>query len=582
MANQPPGLNGLNNSLSYMGVNPGTPPNFQVFHRAPTTNDSKNFLLGSFWEWQEEERVWILVALAGGIATWQEIVFDAANEFVTDAGTAIPVGGVLNVLGTAGITTTGAGNTVTVTNDGTIAVSYVTDAGTAIPALGILDVSGGLNIYTAGAGNTVTINLDTSISQPNTSADATQGVYSLGGTRFMHAFGTRDTFLGSGAGNLTLTGNNLTGIGYQALESVTTAVGCVALGTSALTGNVSSDNNTALGSLSLSSLVSGNGANTAVGGASLEALTGGAGRNTSIGNISLSGLLTGSDNVAVGFGCGTAYTGTESSNILVGNITGTIGDNNTIRIGSPGSGLGDQNACYVAGIYGQAAGSTNGVVVVDNSGKLGESIGLNGQVLIGTSSGTRTPTWANITSLDASVAITNGPNSIDLSTMGGGGVAAEPFYAYLNGPTGSITGDGTVYTLGTSVAFAILYDVGGNINVGGGGNPLTFTAPATGYYQINSYLAVISTTNPWLRCGLTMRSFSSQTWALWTSNYSTTAAGVLSGGQYALVAHGSVLIQLNAGDYVFWQLGVGEAGQPLNVAIQQSVAASYVSGYRVA
>ena len=79
-----------------------------------------------------------------------------------------------------------------------------------------------------------------------------------------------------------------------------------------------------------------------------------------------------------------------------------------------------------------------------------------------------------------------------------------------------------------------------------------------------------------------MRSFSSQTWALWTSNYSTTAAGVLSGGQYALVAHGSVLIQLNAGDYVFWQLGVGEAGQPLNVAIQQSVAASYVSGYRVA
>lgn len=37
-----------------------------------------------------------------------------ANSFVTNAGTATPVASVLNILGSGGITTTGSGNTVTV------------------------------------------------------------------------------------------------------------------------------------------------------------------------------------------------------------------------------------------------------------------------------------------------------------------------------------------------------------------------------------------------------------------------------------------------------------------------------------
>lgn len=81
-----------------------------------------------------------------------------SDQFDTDAGTAIPAAGILNILGTGGLSTSGAGNTVTVTAGGAIPTSFVTDAGTATPALNILNVLGGTSLDTAGAGDTVTIN----------------------------------------------------------------------------------------------------------------------------------------------------------------------------------------------------------------------------------------------------------------------------------------------------------------------------------------------------------------------------------------------------------------------------------------
>ena len=83
-----------------------------------------------------------------------------ATQYDADAGSAIPAAGVLNIVGTGGTSTSAAGNTVTITSTGTVPLQFDTDAGSAVPAANILDVLGGTGITTAGAGNVVTITAD--------------------------------------------------------------------------------------------------------------------------------------------------------------------------------------------------------------------------------------------------------------------------------------------------------------------------------------------------------------------------------------------------------------------------------------
>lgn len=114
-------LNGLN-PLSYLGVNPYTPVPLFIQQRAPTINDSSNFLIGTLWMVTGHDipaQIWMLVALEGGVATWVQIYpagggMGGASEFPCDIGTANEAGGILNVLGGQNIETTGSGNTVTV------------------------------------------------------------------------------------------------------------------------------------------------------------------------------------------------------------------------------------------------------------------------------------------------------------------------------------------------------------------------------------------------------------------------------------------------------------------------------------
>lgn len=81
-----------------------------------------------------------------------------ATQYDEDAGSAIPALGVLNIVGTGGVTTSGAGNTVTINAGSIVPTQFDTDAGSATPAANILNVLGGTSIDTAGAGNTITIN----------------------------------------------------------------------------------------------------------------------------------------------------------------------------------------------------------------------------------------------------------------------------------------------------------------------------------------------------------------------------------------------------------------------------------------
>jgi hypothetical protein len=88
---------------------------------------------------------------------------------VSDTGnTATTVAGSVNVFGTAGHIVTDGDNVNTFTIDigGDIAATYTTDAGNAVPVASVLNVLGGLDINTAGAGNTVTVNLDNPYQAP--------------------------------------------------------------------------------------------------------------------------------------------------------------------------------------------------------------------------------------------------------------------------------------------------------------------------------------------------------------------------------------------------------------------------------
>jgi len=166
-------LNGLNSPLSYMGINAiGAFAASQTvtLDRAPTTSDYNNFIIGCFWIMPStstnpaipNSRFFYLAALSNNQATWVEIegVIAAALTITGDAGGALsPVADNWNIVGGAGISTSGAGNTLTITNtDPASDLTLTADAGGAIfPLLGNWNIEGGTGITTSGAGNTITI-----------------------------------------------------------------------------------------------------------------------------------------------------------------------------------------------------------------------------------------------------------------------------------------------------------------------------------------------------------------------------------------------------------------------------------------
>lgn len=158
-------LSGIN-PLAYMGVEPISPPQTVVYQtRTPTVNDTQNVNLGTFWLVYETspEQLWVLVSLAAGAATWVQLYPNSgtgASSFITDSGTANQAGGVLNVLGSGIVTTSGTGNTVTISASGTVPTTFTTQSGSAIPAAGVLTINGAGGVTTTASGSTVVIHGD--------------------------------------------------------------------------------------------------------------------------------------------------------------------------------------------------------------------------------------------------------------------------------------------------------------------------------------------------------------------------------------------------------------------------------------
>jgi hypothetical protein len=97
------------------------------------------------------------------------------------------------------------------------------------------------------------VSLSGALSLPTTTGGGTAGVITLGVSRFLHNFGTNNTFLGANAGNTSasLTGTNNTGVGSAALFSNTTGTQNAAFGDGALQSNTTGGTNSAFGSNAL-------------------------------------------------------------------------------------------------------------------------------------------------------------------------------------------------------------------------------------------------------------------------------------------------------------------------------------------
>src|SRR6266849_6594407 len=131
------------------------------------------------------------------------------------------------------------------------------------------------------------------------SADPTVGNILKEGVPFIHNFGSRNTFLGSGAGNFTMSGFNNTATGTGALTANTTGPRNTANGAFALFSNTTGSENTANGAGALTSNTIGFN-NTASGvNALLDNTTGS--YNTASGTFALLNNFTGNYNTALGY-----------------------------------------------------------------------------------------------------------------------------------------------------------------------------------------------------------------------------------------------------------------------------------------
>ena len=237
----------------------------------------------------------------------------------------------------------------------------------------------------------------------------------------------KNTSLGKNCGKLGQTYLTLTAVGYNCAPALTTG-----------------NDNTLMGQNCGLTLTTGNG-------------------NTAIGSAALAQVTTGSNNTCLGTLAGQTMTGSDSSNICIKNV-GVSGDNNTIRIGTQGSGTGQQNKCYVAGITGVTA--TGSPAAISSTGQISDlGFGTSTQVL--TSNGAAvSPTWQAPAFVSSPVR----------------------FQAYR-------TSNQTV--AGGNTSTTIVFDTAVT-NIGSAYNTSTgiFTAPTTGYYGFSATLNYGNLTTP--------------------------------------------------------------------------------------
>lgn len=288
-----------------------------------------------------------------------------------------------------GLTVSGGGITC---SSGTIAASSgAVSASTTVTA--------GTNLIST-AGN---LELPTSTSTIGQIKNGSVRMYHMTtGASMLPGYG-ENIFWGNGAGNVSANGygGNI-GIGKEAIASVTTGYSLIGIGYQALNKATNASNNFGFGYQCLYNLIGDTG-------------SGGGFFNLGIGLRTLYSITYGQRNVAIGNMdspyCAGNLTNGDSNNIIIMN-NGVAGDNNTMRLGTSGSGVAQVNRAFIAGIYGVTPGGTQNVALVDSNGQFGSTAtlppSLGGAM-----------TWTEVTGTSQAAAVNNGyiTNNVALVTV---------------------------------------------------------------------------------------------------------------------------------------------------------------------
>ncbi len=266
-----------------------------------------------------------------------------------------PASGVTSIAGTSDqITASASTGAVTLSIPSTFIAPGSIEATTTVTAtLGDVTITSGNLAITAATTSTV-------------------GQITQAGTRVFHTYGTNNLFVGTGVGNFTLSGGQNVGVSNRnTFSALTSGDYNTAVGDYAGASVDSSVRNSFFGHNAGGSVSSGAGENTLIGYYAGYFVTTGT-ENTMIGSYSAStsGAFTGSYNTWVGSRTGINLTSTGDSNIYIGDSTaGVTAESNKLRIGSAtGTGQGNLNAAYIAGINGTT--STGTTVIIASTDQL--------------------------------------------------------------------------------------------------------------------------------------------------------------------------------------------------------------------
>jgi C1q domain len=389
-------------------------------------------------------------------------------------------------------------------------------------------LTGNSGVATASAGN---INVVTANSTP---------IFSGSGSTITQDFGLANLILGSAPSAIT-SAENCVGLGQNALLSITSAQNCIGIGNSSLGSNTSGSNNIGIGSATLD-ITTNSSDNVAIGFDCLSSLTSSVGQNVSVGTQALGTINTGRTNIGLGYGAGGQYNGSESSNIIIGNI-GVRGESNVIRIGTTGSSAGQQNKAFLAGVTGVTV-TGSAPVGVDTNGQM-SSLGFGTATQVLTSNGAGvSPTW-----------------------QAAGGSISPIFQAFLSANQSNVTGDGTNYTIPFN---SVSTNTGSAYNTG----TSTFTAPSTGTYLFTGtvYLVEGGSFSGMTQSNITLVA-TVATFTIYTVNPATM------NGNAALVVPFSSIIPMTAGDTAQLKVQVGTTTKTVLVGGTQGLSA--FAGFKI-